>query len=200
MESLYEGTPLQDSKKQIRLLRWNPFDPQSHEDAVYCMEVVDCDENWPHYTAISYIWGDPFPTLPILVNGHTVLVRLQCWYALWQLRYHGYTQNIWIDSISINQQDEVEKNAQVIMMGDIYEMATSVSACISASDILSKAIPFTNRGQRANSEIGTKSTEVLSRTVEDLGALPYFDRLWIKQEVILARKVYLLNGMVQLDL
>ena len=95
----------------------------------------------------------------------------------------------------LNQQDDVEKSAQVAMMGDIYEMANSVSACISASDVLSKAITFINRGQQANSETDIRSTEVISRTVEDLGALPCFDRLWIKQEIILAKKVYLLNGM-----
>lgn len=46
--------------------------------------------------------------------------------ALKCLRAAGATHNLWIDALSINQRDEVEKMTQVAMMGRIFEEATEV--------------------------------------------------------------------------
>lgn len=78
----------------------------------------------PKYVAISYTWGAAVPLLPLIVNGHTVLVWLNCWYALFQMRHHGYHEKIWLDSLCINQSgdDNSEKNHQVTMIGKLMRI------------------------------------------------------------------------------
>lgn len=89
------------------------------------------------YHAVSYTWGDPDSTQSILINDQEFSVRQNCWYALRQIRARllescATPALIWIDAISINQDDVVEKSAQVGMMAEIYEKASSVFACIGA--------------------------------------------------------------------
>lgn len=153
------------------------------------METTGCDQDWPVYTAISYTWGDATPTLPISVDGEVFHVRLQCWYALWQVRQAGLSGNIWIDSICINQEDNAEKSAQVAMMGTIYASANLVAACIGMGDTLKAVINLTSQKPGI---LGPTSD--VNTALDDLGGLPYFNRLWIKQEIILANKVKLLGG------
>src|SRR3954466_3520918 len=107
MSSIYAQLPLLHPDKQIRLLR---LEPQSAENSEYSfsMAVHDFYDNVrPSYIAMSYTWGAHVPVLSINVNGCKMEVQLNCWYALWQMRYHGYTgkENFWIDSICINQRD-----------------------------------------------------------------------------------------------
>ena len=62
-------------------------------------------------------------TRTINVNARKLVVRQNCWYVLWQVRWHGVTSHLWIDSICINQLVDSEKSFQVSMMGSIYKNA-----------------------------------------------------------------------------
>ncbi|KAH7161701.1 heterokaryon incompatibility protein-domain-containing protein, partial [Dactylonectria macrodidyma] len=77
------------------------------------------------YEALSYTWGAPKGTRPILCMGQTILVTPNCESALVHLRHSFRPQNLWIDAICIDQQSVSEKNQQVPLMGDIYRCAST---------------------------------------------------------------------------
>jgi hypothetical protein len=84
------------------------------------------------YTAISYAWGDPDVTEPVLVAGQRFEVTTNLAACLKRLatRLIGKDPaeddscpNIWVDAICINQHDIAERNAQVLRMKDIFPRA-----------------------------------------------------------------------------
>lgn len=184
MEDLYKNLPLERPDAQIRLLSILPGQNDKLE-----LTVHDCDprhSSFQEYIAISYTWGDKEPTQPITVNGHVVEVRLHCWQALRRLRSHNNTVIVWIDSICINQSNIKEKNSQVAFMGTIYKQAKSVAACLGPrSDYV---FEFVKRALDAHPSDASRLSVAALRA---LGETPYFSRIWIKQEIILAAEITL---------
>lgn len=78
------------------------------------------------YTALSYVWGDPMPVCPIVVDGTPFLVTRNLHSALHHLCHADVAPAIWIDSVCINQSDVAEKESQVSMMGYVYRGARRV--------------------------------------------------------------------------
>ncbi|KAF4887536.1 Heterokaryon incompatibility protein 6, OR allele [Colletotrichum fructicola] len=191
MSSLYKHLEFSDAAKQIRLLRLEPS-PTGTDEYAFSLEVHDFQENSrPSYIAISYAWGLPIPKLPVVINGFRMEVQFNCWYALWQMRHHGYTSdvNFWIDSLCINQGDDAEKGHQVAMMGDIFSSASLVAASLGIGESLADVREILASGD--NSKIG----KLRGR----FDQLPYFERVWIKQEIVLAKDVTIFYGLEKLS-
>ncbi|KAL3293861.1 HET-domain-containing protein [Colletotrichum asianum] len=155
------------------------------------MEVHDFQENIrPSYIAISYTWGAPVPLLPVVINGFRMRVRFNCWYALWQMRHHrgvGDT-SFWIDSLCINQGDDEEKGHQVAMMGEIIASASSVAASLGTGESLGNV-----------RELLASGNDYVIGKVRDLfDQLPYFDRVWVKQEIVRAKDISIFYGLERL--
>jgi hypothetical protein len=53
------------------------------------------------YEALSYIWGDPDQTLPILINEHPFNITVNLYAALSRLRNPSFERVIWVDAICI---------------------------------------------------------------------------------------------------
>jgi hypothetical protein len=79
----------------------------------------------PYYEALSYVWGDPTVTELILVDGQEVQVTTNL-KALRRLRWVTRARPLWIDALSINQSDLIEKGYQIGLMTDIYFHASAV--------------------------------------------------------------------------
>ncbi|KAK4216804.1 heterokaryon incompatibility protein-domain-containing protein [Rhypophila decipiens] len=85
----------------------------------------------PKYTAISYCWDkapnteDTLPT--ILINSRPYQVQQTVCCILRTVRRPLSEYNTWIDSICINQSDDLEKAKQVQLMRLIYENANHVA-------------------------------------------------------------------------
>ncbi|KAI1114153.1 heterokaryon incompatibility protein-domain-containing protein [Nemania sp. NC0429] len=122
-------TPLDPSKKQIRLLtllsgEW--------DDRIHCELHVVSLHDQPKYEALSYTWGPqvhlvdvhindvPFPATP---NLYAALRRLR--QQIKASRDDKHTRTLWIDAICINQQDTEEKAQQVLLMGEIYSQTVN---------------------------------------------------------------------------
>jgi hypothetical protein len=75
------------------------------------------------YTALSYAWGDPNVTAPILVNGVECQITTNLESALRHIRDDINHLVIWVDAICINQRDTLERNHQVQLMRNIYSYA-----------------------------------------------------------------------------
>ena len=120
-----------DAIEQIRLLTLFPSGRTSSNDqidiSVKCsLESVYLAKK-PTYIALSYTWGNATPLKTILIDGKSFGVTVNLHHALSHLQQEEPVR-LWIDAICINQGNNIEKNEQVKMMGDIYKVATKVFA------------------------------------------------------------------------
>jgi hypothetical protein len=104
------------------------------------------------YEALSYYWGLEEPTVPITIVTYNSsaprmsmanIVQKKFWIrpnlhaALIQLRSSDPANEValWVDAICINQQDKVEKTAQVSRMHEIYSAASNVCIWLGVGEI-----------------------------------------------------------------
>ena len=136
--------------------------------------------------------------------------------ALQHLRYQKEPRVLWIDAICINQQDVHERSAQVERMGDIYRSARQTTvwlgpegddSCLAIEALDHLASKFTvnwrtttilaigeNRDdfdQHTTLPVDTKQLSSIKRLLER----PWFERLWVWQEVRLARSAVVVCGL-----
>ena len=85
----------------------------------------------PRYAALSYTWGSPGNTNPILLNGQHFSVRQNLQDALQQIQISRLVNHyLWVDAICINQGENDnasnERSAQITLLTQIYEQAASI--------------------------------------------------------------------------
>ncbi|KAI6835078.1 hypothetical protein KC340_g7416 [Hortaea werneckii] len=123
-------SPLPQPETDIRLLSFTA-DAQDSDTSTLEFNIENFAlQNAPPYAAMSYTWGEPPAQETVLIHGRTFTVRWNCRYMLRQLQKHRPYGYFWVDAICINQDDVAEKNCQVQMMGEIYEHAECVIACL----------------------------------------------------------------------
>jgi Heterokaryon incompatibility protein (HET) len=112
-------------QSELRLLT---LQPGTWDNKIECdIEHANLDSN-PDYEALSYTWGPPTDLRSIFISGYEVKVRPNLEIALRYLRRPDEGRTLWIDALSINQQDIAERNAQVPRMYTIYSKARRVLA------------------------------------------------------------------------
>jgi Heterokaryon incompatibility protein (HET) len=122
--SAFPYQPL-DEPDGIRLLQIHPASSSqaeikcslTHSILEICVDIYD------HYTALSYVWGDPNNTKTIWVDDIPVPVTINLYSALRDLRHECKALRLWTDALCINQHDDEGKLKQIAMMGRIYSMA-----------------------------------------------------------------------------
>jgi hypothetical protein len=80
----------------------------------------------PHYTALSYVWGDPASRGTITCSSFEWSVTSSLLAGLRRMRHAEKVQVVWADAICIDQGNNSEKAQQVNMMGEIYDQAAEV--------------------------------------------------------------------------
>ncbi|GIZ47109.1 hypothetical protein CKM354_001020900 [Cercospora kikuchii] len=198
--------PLQEPARQIRLLR---LIPAAVDDKISCeMTVHGFDRSTPEYLAISYTWGDTAHPREIFIDNELRMVRQNCHYALWQARYHYPDAYIWIDALCIDQENLEEKSRQVAMMNDEFlwtfsQEFTNRTLRPSHGEAFSfVVIECYSRAGISCEELWdyweeTNSAETLERFLkacDKFMSRPYWERLWILQEVGVAREKEVLCG------
>ncbi|KAI1099338.1 heterokaryon incompatibility protein-domain-containing protein [Jackrogersella minutella] len=164
--------------------------------------------NAVEYEALSYVWGDATITTPITLNSHPFQVTTNLEAALRALRFRKKKRLIWIDAICINQTSISERNQEVRRMSEIYGRAkhvivwlgrgTEPSDRVQVEDnrIAEKTIGMLNSLADARSEDSEAGAVILGRTGDPACAIrllhrfffrPWFNRIWILQEVTLAK-------------
>jgi len=137
----YTYTPLRHDRgrNEIRLVRLLPGPASADLEA----EIIQAYMS-PHlqYEALSYVWGSPTRQERIFVrcrqrrrhsyrkwlNRHAkwLPVTKSILDALHHLRDTQDARTLWIDAISINQDDVSERSQEVNKMGNIYSNASNV--------------------------------------------------------------------------
>ena len=224
--------------RQFKLLKILPPTNQSEEDIV-------CELSWkmlddpPEYEALSYTWGTttqdqsiqvrttPSPIAsPLPPETHVVHVTKHLLAALLRLRQGTAQRIVWIDQLCINQNDLVEKNAQVQLMADIYQRAKRTVVWLGELDVLHVDIEaIINATERmtfrpvereySNLEdqrilkdlIGFRappdtnhSGQRRRKILAELLNRPWFTRAWVFQEVVVAQRGIVLCGSLEMDM
>jgi hypothetical protein len=120
-QALYR--PLEESRKQIRILKLLPGPPGS---LVFCELNLThlCSDDHAGYEALSYCWGNTNNSKAIQPSGHQFRVTTNLYAALKRLRHqHDKIRTLWVDAICINQQDLIERAWQVQMIDYVYAKA-----------------------------------------------------------------------------
>ncbi|KXH47991.1 hypothetical protein CNYM01_02579 [Colletotrichum nymphaeae SA-01] len=155
----------------------------------------------PDYVAISYTWGDPGETKRLELDGIEILVSSSLHGALRALRQQKDAVIVWVDALSIDQQNSVEKTQQIQLMTRIYSSAKSVAVWLGPeadeSDIAMRFLKEVARKPDARDftpliSSGTRKAEV--RAVISLFEREYWNRLWVVQEVFNARRITVYCG------
>jgi Heterokaryon incompatibility protein (HET) len=214
-----KGTPyftLLD-KHDIRLL---VVQPGNYDDDVRCtLSHVALSRTEDIYDAVSYAWGNSAQTDVIYISDETFPVTETVYLALKRFRYTNHPPILWIDSLCIDQGDIEERNQQVQLMADIYAKANRVVVWLGeSSDGLHNAFETIRKAhsyfwyrtlddKRNPIWHKDKDEQVIRRMVNetcltnmdwkpvnDLLSRPWFQRLWVVQEITNSRRPYIVCG------
>jgi len=161
-----------------------------------CTVSLD-DQREVSFTAMSYTWGDPTARKDIDIDGHAFKTTDSVYEMILQ-REHGIW--LWIDALCINQADFEERASQVRLMSRIYGSADRVVIWLGpASEDSELAMGFIQElntklpGLQSGDDLFEKaSIEYWDPRWVAMGRLlerPWFSRLWVVQEVVLASKL-----------
>jgi hypothetical protein len=162
------------------------------------------------YTALSYTWGAPiFDAQFRFANDTFINITSSLASALKHLRSHTDSIFLWIDQICINQNDVLEKQKQIPLMGLIYSHATNTVIWLGDEGGDDPQLAF-DILQEVHAKLAWFDGEIKSDDFERLrlpalaapewaevnriSSRSWFERLWVIQEAVLSRDLYLKCG------
>ncbi|KAK1831507.1 heterokaryon incompatibility protein-domain-containing protein, partial [Podospora conica] len=215
MATAYQYSKLPpDSIRLLRLL------PHRNPAAPIRCTLFDCPLLQSHdeitispYEALSYVWGSTdnpqsAGSLSVTRNLHEALV---------QLRDRFIDRVLWVDAICINQDDLDERSCQVASMARIYAMASRVLVWLGpagddgAAEALRKCLDYIRHRRHSDEEDtpwhqhrrGSSYPIVPEEEgyswIFPIFQRPWFQRIWVLQEVAAARHILILCGSIVVD-
>lgn len=174
------------------------------------------------YEALSYTWGCTELVECIELNSKKLHVTENLHAVLQCLRYHDKDRILWIDAICINQEDLEERSQQVRQMGAIFRSASQVifwpgKPTVEISLLMNHLNELDNRRSKSSTTENTEideahlnglwseiqqtaqsgTTDLLIRQQKGMSQLlkrPWFQRVWILQEVANSQSAVLCCG------
>ncbi|KAL6814426.1 heterokaryon incompatibility domain-containing protein [Trichoderma sp. SZMC 28015] len=210
----FKYTPLNLEKPAIRLLCLHPGSRNTMISCELFQAELHQRDDTVSYEALSYTWGTSDFPATIHVNGYFPRITRNLYRALLDLRYEERKRVLWIDAICIDQKNSRERGHQVGQMGSIYKAAERVIFRLGLGSMTTNV--FMESLQRLQKESIRHACRAWSRKDsrwEDLWARsfqpvleeyhidltqlrqglqeileqPWFRRVWILQEVALAK-------------
>jgi hypothetical protein len=206
----------------IRILE---LEPGSGTTTLRCkLSVVERGHAQP-YEAISYSWGRSENTRVIYCDGKKLRVTLNLRDALWRIRDPTHVKILWADAVCINQNDNEERANQVKEMGRIYADAVRVLVWLDVPnakfgdfdylfdlDIKNPTKAVVGRTSQLLEDYVSKletaaldaegldpDSNTVAHAFSHLLDSPWFTRLWVVQEVGLAKLVVAMFGDISID-
>jgi len=205
----YEALPTVPS---IRLATIHPGKPMDAVELTLRTFRLEID-NPPPYEALSYVWGSEQDPHAISVGSSTNRGILRVTHnlldALRHLRIENHSRLVWVDAVCINQADDSEKGPQVAMMGKIYRLASRVVVWLGPTSNDSDLAMDTMGDIGQQVEVDFEHYTMIPSDKADHGRMsdrnmeipygrqqlnalyhlmsrPWFERLWVRQEIFLA--------------
>lgn len=210
----YEPLPRITGLKSIRLATVHPG--VGDDDVLVDLRIETFAEHSPpSYEALSYVWGSTeAPQLIHVGNADraTLQVTRNLVTALQNLRHPDRERVMWVDALCINQSDDAEKGAEVAVMGELYARAAHVVVWLGPEedgsgvamerlsyigsqidvvwDGLHRIVPAASL-ENVDASIADPNCDLpidaeQSAAVVSLLNRDWFDRLWIRQEILVA--------------
>ena len=178
-----------------RTIRIVVIEPGEESEPLRCTLDL-CDLRHANYHAVSYTWAtedaDDTKSQAVYIDGGLLYVTENCAAALRRLRRLGPHSRFWIDAICIDQTNVRERNHQVGLMDQIYEGAIRVHVCIEDRKCdYSKLMRWMAH---------CLPPGVPRDQMEKLYQCRYFNRVWVLQEITLAKAItlHVNNGYIDL--
>lgn len=195
----------------IRIELLNTQVPVEDKNKIYRLVEANTS-NWDSYEALSYAWGSTENQKPIFVidaadNANMIEVTENLDIALRHLRRPAESRTLWIDAVCIDQGKDKERDQQVAMMWNVYARAAQVLVWLGPEendsdhamgllqylgqrverDFSNDTLRLTELGrddpELANLDVPLPYGERDCRSLLHLYNRPWFERLWVRQEV-----------------
>ncbi|PVH83087.1 hypothetical protein DL98DRAFT_120388 [Cadophora sp. DSE1049] len=194
---VYENLDLTALSSQIRLVHILPGPVGSK---IKCKLVLG-DWKTSSYEALSYVWGNTVLVQPIELNGRLFLITGNLHTALEGLRDEFQERVVWIDALSINQRDYMEREHQVQQMRQIYANASSVQVSLgeghpyidSAFKNVRALIESPSDGTLSSSGYFLRYART-KNVFRELLRHDWWERIWVVQEVAVAKRIDIFCG------
>lgn len=192
-ESFYEEFTTHND--EFRLLQIDPAESSTTEIIARLFKTSLDDA--PPYEAVSYRWEHTNHSHYITVNGVKFPVMKNVFLLLSEFRRQSFPSSptFWIDSICIDQSSVSDRNYQVQLMGKIYSRSSLVRIWIGIeSDLAEQAFDLVRQCGPAEQISGELvAAKVLhnksgTKALTDLLQRDYWNRMWVFQEIVLARE------------
>ena len=197
---------------QIRLLELSAGNNQ--EALSVQLRSVSLDDEF-NYEALSYTWGTSTKSSHLMCGTSAIAITPNLEKALLRLRPKTHVRTLWVDQICINQDNLEERNAQVALMGAIYSRADTVLVWIGEEDdLVQQAFQFLPilLSYLPSDPEAIQSTKLrlpvaalpIARSpaweaLSTVFSRPWFRRVWVIQEVALAKKAVVYCGSFTAD-
>lgn len=187
---------LEHSKRQFRLLRLL----SSNAGNIQCeLRIVSLlDDDLPPWKALSYRWGEESLEFLVHLNDHRLNIRSNLHTIMTQMVAEKRKEWFFIDALCIDQDNEMEKPIQAAIMGEIYQRAEEVVAWIVHDP--NQCNVSTNR---TTDDTTGGSVHIVSASRAHLEKVvlenSYWSRLWIVQEVLLAKRLTIRIGSDEIE-
>jgi hypothetical protein len=163
-------------------------------------------DDQPEYEALSYTWatqqGDSSQSHLIICSYELLRVTANCHMALRRVRHPNCHRTIWIDSVCIDQANVKERNHQVSIMKHIYMQASRVliyaGESFNGCDRVLKDLrdwDLCLKDRHFHFQLGRNREQ----TIDALFSRAWFQRIWVLQEVMLAKQATIIVGDTALD-
>ncbi|KAK8249301.1 heterokaryon incompatibility protein-domain-containing protein [Phyllosticta capitalensis] len=208
MSNNYQYTKLA-TPSTIRVIK---LEEQKVDNIITCI-IRHVEQSKFEYHALSYVWGDPTPTRKIYLGSSgdqssIFTLHENLWRFLdWAWNRQMFDRWIWTDGISLNQADHNEISQQVPRMGEIFQNARLVMAWLGMSKKEGEQImPLLSMQSFNHRDIAQplKMWNQLSSETKDSALTAYYNeywqRLWIVQEVAMARSLVILIGDIEVSM
>lgn len=210
-EELYQPMTYDNSIRLLCLHKGTSSDPVE-----ITLEFARLDDTIQAYEALSYVWGTSV-TASHIIDKKTqtpVSVTRNLYDALKGVRQTEQDCVMWVDALCINQGDGKEKGTQVCRMNAIYTYASRVVVWLGPDSAGDAYGAFGVLCSLANTECGGSHYETISescapsvpnqvadirdyeawRKVVRFFCQPWFTRLWVLQEIVLAQDALFVWG------
>ncbi|ERF73927.1 hypothetical protein EPUS_05350 [Endocarpon pusillum Z07020] len=182
--------PLENANTQLGILTLKPAQ-SLHAPLICSIETHNFGDHL-EYEALSYVWGSTLQTSTIMLNEKKFSVTRTLEGALRYLRKSSNGRRLWIDTISINQNDFKEKNAQVLRIRDIFAGALEVLIWLGEPDMETEgALRYITTHYTANEDHDWPDRwdpEFIQNLpcLQKLFSNPWWSRMWTLQEIVVA--------------
>lgn len=194
----FSYTPLPTDDHYIRLVKIkNVVDNDASE--VKLDQAVHPFTDGIEYNAVSYEWGNAEVAAQIQINNQSASIRQNLHDFLKILSRSAY-KDVWlfVDAICIDQSNILERNAQVQRMGDIYRKAGAVLVWLGPaspeSDLIFDMCETKVMSTEYDALISISWEDELGAALEAIYQRSYWTRLWIIQELLLAKSLIFFCG------